>query len=388
LEAANKSMGRNTIGITDAMMKHAAELQKEGIIGDEAIIQGQSFLSTFKQISDDMMPRATEAMVELMAKTGKSGQSAANMIGKAAMGMGGALEIAGVGLSDTTKAAIKAEVEMKKLAKEGGINLRGLGEDGKVFKMILTDIESQIGGTNKALGDTDSGGIDQFNNALGDMQEQIGKGVSGAISPWARQFAIDMGLINIDAEGLGVQWRNTMRNLVHASIPFLNALGGIKLAVKTLELVFGGLELISLSVFKGLASGASSVAGFFGLDTAGADEALRGLNKDFHNQLAVVKNIKKELGSIYDDVENRQFGKDLLKSFNDFDNRAKKTFEGIKNPKVTPEAFASKPTSNFSVKSGDTTGSDVRPLFPKVDRTNELLGIISNNIGRQSAVFQ
>jgi hypothetical protein len=428
LQSANDSMGRSAGGMTKKMIALAGQLSKEGIFSDGDIISGMAVLSTYSQITDDLMPRATQAMLDYAAKSGSAMPEAANKIGKAAMGMAGELREVGItmsaetdraialsrknkaiqegnvqalrdsvgsspvilnfdgkGLSESAMAALELNRELKKLAANAESNLRGASDATEIFKLILTDLEQQVGGTNKALGDTGTGGIEQFTMALGEINEKLGQGVSGAISPWARQFAIDMGLINIDAENLGVQWRNTMRNLVHSSIPFLNALGGIKLAVKTLELAFGGFELFTLTVFKSLASGVSSVAGFFGMDTAGADEALRGLNKDFHNQLAVVKSIKKELGSIYDDVENKQFGKDLLKSFNDFDNRAKKTFEGLKNPKVTPEVFASKPTNNFSIKSGDTAGGDVRPLFPKVDRTNEILGMINTNIGRNVA---
>jgi hypothetical protein len=385
LEAANKSMGRSAVGVTDAMIKHAAELQKEGIIGDEAIIQGQSFLSTFGQISDDMMPRATEAMVDLMAKSKKGGQAAANMIGKAAMGMGGALQIAGITLSDTTKAAIASEVQMKKLAKEGGINLRGLGEDGKVFKMILTDIEAQIGGTNRALGATASGGIDQFNNGIGDMYELVGSVTTNAISPWLRQLAVEMRGVSIDAKAMGDNFRKSIIDSMIEISPFVESLKGIKGVLMSLKLGFLGFGLTITGILKDAVGMWDTVFSLFGSDVL--TNASGFLDESFNLQLQNVAELKTEMFALYDEIESQSFSNKFKNKLLEFDKKATQTVDDLKKP-IAGKVFKPKPTNAFSVKSGDTTGGDIRPLFPKVDRTNELLGIISNNIGRQSAVFQ
>jgi hypothetical protein len=384
LEAANQSMGRTSIGITDKMLAHASKLQKEGVIGDEAIIQGQSFLSTFGQISDMNFERATDAMVDLMAKTKKSGQAAANMIGKAAMGMSGALQIAGITLSDTTKEAIKAENQMKKLAKEGGLNLRGLGDDGRVFKMILGDIESQIGGTNRALAKTASGGIDQYKNALGDMQEQMGKGVTEAISPWARQLGIEMGLIEVSAEDMGKSLRKALLGGALSAGTLLDKLNGIMLAFKTLQL---GFEVLGLGLNVAVARPAlgmwDTILQMFG--NTSLKDPFGFIDQSVGKQTDSISELSDQISQLYDDVENRTASKAIQKKLLEFDEKATKTVDNLKKP-VAPEVFTPKPTSNFSIKSGRSGDNDVRPLFPKVDRTNELLGIISNNIGRQPAV--
>ena len=382
LEAANESMGRSSIGITEAMIKQAGELQKTGVLGDEAIIQGQAFLSTFSQIPDKLLPRATVAMADLMVKAKKSGQAAANIIGKAAMGNVGALSIAGITLSETTLAAAKAQKAMASMAEKAGISLRGLGDDGKLFQMILADIESQIGGTNIAIGKTASGGIDQFNNALSDMNEDLGKIVTSGISPWARQLAVEMDLISINTDDMGASLKKSMIGGIENIAPFVNALNGIKLAFKVLELGLAGFELAAITVFRGLATGVSAVGGFFGIDTAPADEALRGLNKDFTSQLSTVAKIKEEIGSLYDDVENKQLGKDFIAAARAFDERAVAGVEALKKP-IQPKVLGAKPVNQFSINS--TGGGDVRPLFPKVDRTNALLEQILNN-GSNTAV--
>ena len=384
LQAANESMGRSAVNMTQNMIAQAAALQKEGVIGDEAIIQGQSFLSTFSQIPDELLPRATRAMVDLMAKTGKSGQSAANLIGKAAMGQASALKIAGITLSETTLEAIKAETAMKKMAKDGGINLRGIGEDGKVFKMILADIESQIGGTNKALGATASGGIQQFKNGVGDMFEIIGSVVSSGISPWARQLSVEMGLVSVNTKDMGQRFKDAMFSAALDAAPFINALNGIKLVLKTLELGFAGFELLAVTVFRSLASGASSVGGFFGMDTTGVDEALRGLNKDFVSHLSTVSNLKKELGTIYGEVKSRKLGGDFVGVIEKFNHEANQAVEKLKKP-IQPEILQPKSSNQLSINSSGEA-SDLRPLFPKVDRTNSLLENIGARLGNMTAV--
>ena len=100
LNAALLSMGRTASGLSANLQGLAAQIQREGIIGDEAIIKGQAFLATYGQISNDMMPRVTRVMADLAAKMGGDTVTAANKLGKAAMGMVGELREVGITVSD------------------------------------------------------------------------------------------------------------------------------------------------------------------------------------------------------------------------------------------------------------------------------------------------
>ncbi len=149
LDASIASMGRTTEGLSGNLQTLASQIQANGIIGDEALIKGQSFLTTFGNITDDLLPRTSRIMADIAAKMGGDTVSAANLLGKASMGMTGELSRMGITLSDTAK-------------------------ESKDFELILSEIEQQVGGMNQALANTATGGLDQFKNALGDTQEEAG----------------------------------------------------------------------------------------------------------------------------------------------------------------------------------------------------------------------
>ena len=148
-EQAMRSMGRYTEIFSKQLQDLASQIQSEGIIGDEAILEGTKFLATYKDISDETLPRAMRVMTDIAALMGGDMRSAANMVGKASMGMVGELRRAGITISEAT---------MKS----------------KDFNAILREIEEQVAGQNKALAATSAGGMKQFANAWGDLKEQIG----------------------------------------------------------------------------------------------------------------------------------------------------------------------------------------------------------------------
>jgi len=151
LNQSLRSMGRTTVGLSGQLQALATQIQSRGIIGDEAIIRGQSFLTTYGKISDDLLPRTTRAMADLAAKMGGDTVSAANLLGRASEGLVGELTRVGISLSEEAKQS-------------------------KDFRLILRDIESQVGGMNEALAATATGSLQQLSNSLGDLKE-IGGGV-------------------------------------------------------------------------------------------------------------------------------------------------------------------------------------------------------------------
>lgn len=156
MEATLQSMGRTSRGLSGELQALAAQIQREGIIGDEAIIQGQAMLVTYGEITDNLLPRTTRVMADLAAKTGGDVVSAANLLGKASLGLTSELTRVGITLSEETKKS-------------------------KDFELILRDIETQVGGVNRALAATDTGRLDQMANTLGDIQEFAGGALARAI---------------------------------------------------------------------------------------------------------------------------------------------------------------------------------------------------------------
>ena len=156
LNNALRSMGRSIP--SKEIQKLASQIQTEGIFGDEALIEGAAMLSTFREISDEAMPRAMRTAADLAAQFGMSMETAAKTVGKAAIGMTGELSRYGISLSDAAK-------------------------ESKDFNLIMSDIESQVQGANKALGETATGGITQMTNAWGDFMEVVGEKVATIFTP-------------------------------------------------------------------------------------------------------------------------------------------------------------------------------------------------------------
>ena len=143
--------------------KLAATIQKNGIFGDEAIIDASAMLATFTTISDEAMPRAMQVAADLAAQFQISLDSAAKLVGKASMGMTGDLSRVGITLSDAAK-------------------------ESKDFNLILADMEGQSKGANAELGKTATGGLTQLSMAWGDFMEIVGKGVAETLKPATEAF--------------------------------------------------------------------------------------------------------------------------------------------------------------------------------------------------------
>jgi hypothetical protein len=161
LNASIASMGRQSKGLSVELQRLASQIQREGVIGDEAILEGQSFLTTYGKITDDLLPRTSRVMADLAAKFGGDAVRAANTLGKASEGMVGELTRVGISLSENAKQS-------------------------KDFNLILSEIESQVTGLNRALGQTATGSMQQFKNALGDVQEVGGEVTAIAIAPFLK----------------------------------------------------------------------------------------------------------------------------------------------------------------------------------------------------------
>lgn len=170
-EQALRSMGRYSEEFSSQMQRMASTIQGEGIIGDEVLLRGAKFLATYKNITNKTMPRAMKVMADFAALTGGDVASAANILGKASMGMTGEMARYGITLSETAKQS-------------------------KDFSLILKEIEEQVGGQNKALAETRAGGLQQFANAVGDLKERGGDLLKIFIIPFTRLLSPLVDMLN------------------------------------------------------------------------------------------------------------------------------------------------------------------------------------------------
>jgi len=172
--AAIKSTG-GAAGVTVQHIESlASALQKQTGLQDDAIQGAQNLLLTFTRINnrgpDKIFDRAIRATMDLSVALGKDMGSSAIMVGKALndpiRGVT-ALGRAGVQFTASQKETIKSLIET--------------GRTADAQKMILKELETQVGGSARAFGETTPGQVEKAKRAFEDLTQ----GVVAAVVPLA-----------------------------------------------------------------------------------------------------------------------------------------------------------------------------------------------------------
>jgi lambda family phage tail tape measure protein len=171
LEATIVSTG-GAAGVTTAeMVALAGSLQNVTTFGDEVIISAQSQLLTFTKLGKDVIPDATEALLDLATKMGGDLKGATVQLGKAlndpVEGIS-ALTRVGVTFTDEQKSVIKALVQT--------------GDVAGAQKIILAELSVEFGGSARAARDTLGGALKSLQNSFGDLLEGSGGNLNDAKS--------------------------------------------------------------------------------------------------------------------------------------------------------------------------------------------------------------
>ena len=165
LAAALKATG-NAVGISASEMADmASQMQRTTVYGDEMVLNAQAIMVTFRNIGRDVFPGAMNAAADMSAVLGVDLQSAVLQLGKAlndpVLGIT-ALNRAGITFSQEQRDTIKTMVEMNDAA--------------GAQALILEEVNNQMGGVAKAMGDTGFGAVEKLKNAVGDLKE-VGGGL-------------------------------------------------------------------------------------------------------------------------------------------------------------------------------------------------------------------
>lgn len=143
-------------GVTAEQLKSlASEMQQTTRFGDEMVINAESILLTFRHISGDVFPRTIRAAADLAETMGIDLQSAVLQLGKA-------LDDPTIGLTALRRSGVSFTESQQEM-------IKGLVEQNKTMeaqKLILAEVEKQMGGVAKAMGDTASGSMAKMRNAF------------------------------------------------------------------------------------------------------------------------------------------------------------------------------------------------------------------------------
>ena len=160
LEQRLRSTG-GAAGLTrDELLDMASAMQQVTTYGDEAVIPAQSLLLTFTKIGREVFPRALETVLDMSTALGQDLKSSAVQLGKA-------LNDPIQGVSALSKVGVQFTEQQKE-------QIKTLVESGRVMdaqKIILSELETQMGGSARAARDTLCGSIEALKNAFGDLLE-------------------------------------------------------------------------------------------------------------------------------------------------------------------------------------------------------------------------
>lgn len=183
--AQTNAVLKATGGVANVTTKQVTELAESisrmSGIDDEAIQQGQNLLLTFKKVrnevgkSNKIFDRATKAAVDLSVAGFGSIDSSAKMLGKA-------LNDPIRGMTALSRAGVTFTQEQKDLVKELVESNREL----EAQKLILREVESQVGGSARAYGTTFSGQIGKLKVAFDELTGALAKGMLPIVSKVAR----------------------------------------------------------------------------------------------------------------------------------------------------------------------------------------------------------
>lgn len=171
LEARLRSTGGAAGLAKQELLDMASGLQAVTTYGDESIITAQSLLLTFTKIGRDVFPAALETVLDMSTAMGQDLKSSAIQLGKA---LNDPIE----GVSALTRVG----VQFTEAQKDTIERLVETGKTAEAQKIILAELETQMGGSARAARDTLGGALESLKNAFGDLLEGDtgGEGVRGA----------------------------------------------------------------------------------------------------------------------------------------------------------------------------------------------------------------
>ena len=307
LEAELVVQADNSQALTayDAIVQKAAGIQGRGMFGDEAMIAGAAELATY--FSD------TEAILSMMdtltnyAAGMSNGQAVdasamvdyATNLGKIMSGSFDAMKDRGFEFTEAQKAIIEGTATEQQIIAGLGAEYLSLSSDMQAAAVIQSVINEGWSGMYEAMSNTPTGLITQLNNALGDVQENVGAGIYPAVLDLVQTVQANLPQISAAAMGLATVLGfgvTLLTNLVGGAAAFgsavsdnwswiepivwgvvaaLGAYGTVLLAVNGAQMVHNALEAVSNGL-KTVAAAHSAIKAGASLAEAAATKTAEG----------------------------------------------------------------------------------------------------------------
>lgn len=214
---------------SNQLNSYAANLGKVGAVSKGTILNGMQQLATF-QLNADQISLLSDGMADLLSQqkginaTGEDAVGIANMIGKAMGGNASALSRVGITMSEAEAETIKNGTAMERAA------------------TVAKVLQNNVGGVNKALGETPEGKIVKTNRQYAAMAKDLGMMLLPIKAKFVETFGAILPIVREKMGGIFSQVTTIMDKLAtwfqSNGDQLANALGnGLNLAVKAFEIL-------------------------------------------------------------------------------------------------------------------------------------------------------
>lgn len=139
------------------MERFSSQMQKLTVYGDEVVTNVQAMLTAMTGLTGQAVQPLTKAALDLASGLKIDAESAANLIAKT--------------------------VEGQDALGRYGISVKGAKDESERLAMITDQVRQKFGGFAEAEAKTAAGQMKQFQNAVGDLQEEFGKLLASALTP-------------------------------------------------------------------------------------------------------------------------------------------------------------------------------------------------------------
>ena len=155
------------------MIDFANEMQRTTGISDTLVLSAEAIMATFTQISTRTFPEAIELAADMSKLFGQDLQQSVIQLGTALndpIAGVGRLKRIGISFSEDQRESIKLFMEQNDIM--------------SAQRVILDELQMEIGGTAKAIGETFAGQSDRLKNSMKDVKEEIGRMIADGLKPF------------------------------------------------------------------------------------------------------------------------------------------------------------------------------------------------------------
>ena len=278
---AEKSLQVALGGTSEALLQQARALQQVTRFGDEAIIQGQSYLAQMG-LTEKEIGRLTPALLDMASAQG--------------MSVDDAFKIASKTMGSTTNALSRYGIEV-------------VGAVGTQERMdsIMGSLNDKFDGQAEAMADIGAGPMQQMSNAWGDLMEQGGGIIYDFINPFIKKITKWIPKIPAMFKRVSNKVKelyNWFVELYNQSIAFRYIIVSTQTAFKNMKAVIMGVVNYIIGSFKNVGTILKGVFTLdWGLIKKGYTDQANHLKDSFLN---TGKEIKENFLDAFDKIKNGQ----------------------------------------------------------------------------------